>query len=729
MRNWLAKTLLHPTACVVLPAWLLIADAAFSQATPVPIAPANFDPADVYFQGYMAKRDALKLEETGDFIAATEKLKVATKLIEGVRNYYPAWKPEMVKSGIAQNYENLARLFPKSEEQRRKNKSVVAELEGGEKISGTPADPLHGAIPPTPGILEVNPLDSRRLAAAEAEVRRLKELAYPTPTPATDQSRNDSRIEDLKRQNDLTQSQLKAAETNLQTLRAQLATSPVESEMKALNLRIAGLEQEKQAMAMALAQSRSSHTDALSHSAILEADLKVMQQKRADLDRDLKAERNVANSVVAGQRTQLQSLEKELTEAKTELGKANERISGLIKQLDESNDAFAALRTERDSLLQEREQMSALLKLNEDGRIQDLIQQNMGLAKGLREANEKVDRLNLDNNSAKDDITDALRDLAIAKSQINKLHQEKREQDGRREELELRLKTEENALASGQAAADPEEANILREIIHKQLRVQERRRQAKEQLVEAAKKMGTADEELAKAVELFDGDEIQLTPEEQRLIADKQVDGEFVSPFARSREAVGRSTDELKRNISVLERTAEKSYAAGRLLPTRELFEMIIEQNPGHIPTLCKLGLVDLKLNDPNAAVDKFRRAVELDANNPYAHRMLGLSFKKLGDLPAAEQNVKQAVALAPDSAKSQLLLARITEALGNFREAESYYKAAITADPVPNYPYYYLAYLSARSKRFDQARDYYNQALERGAVPDSALEQLIAKQ
>ena len=729
MQNWLAKTLLRPTACVVLPAWLVLADAAFSQAAPPPIAPANFDPADVYFQGYMAKRDALKLEEAGDFIAASEKLKVATKLIEGVRNYYPAWKPEMVKNGISQNYDNLARLFPKSEEQRSKNKSAVAELEGGEKISGTPIDPIREAMPPAPGILEVNPLDSRRLAAAEAEVQRLKDLAKQARAPDPNQSRNESRIEDLKRQNDFTQSQLKAAESNLQTLRTQLATSPVESEMKSLNQRITGLEQEKQAMAMALAQSRSSHTDALARSAILDADLKLMQQKYADLDRNLKAERSVANSVVAGQRTQLQSLEKELNETKSELGKANERIIGLTKQLDESNDAFAEIRTERDSLLQEREQMSALLKLNEDGRIQDLIQQNMGLAKGLREANEKVDRLNLDTNSTKDAITDAIRDLAIAKSQINKLHQEKRDQEGRREELELRLKNEESALASGQAAADPEETKILREIIHKQLRVQERRRQAKEQLVEAAKKMGTGDEELAKAVELFDADEIQLTPEEQQLIADKQVDGEFISPFARSREAVGRSTDEMQRNISVLERTAEKSYAAGRLLPTRELFEMIIEQNPGHIPTLCKLGLVDLKLNDPNAAVDKFRRAVELDASKPYAHRMLGVSFMRLGDLPAAELNVKQAVTLAPDNATNQLLLAKITEALGNFREAESYYKAAISADPVSNFPYYYLARLAARSKRFDQAKDYYNQALERGAVPDSALEQLIAKQ
>ena len=142
----------------------------------------------------MAKRDAQKLEEAGDFIAASEKLKVATKLIEGVQNYYPAWKPEMVKNGIAQNYENLTRLFPKTEEQRSKNKNVVAELEGGEKISGVPLDPSHEAMPPTRGILEVNPLDARRLAAAEAEVRRLKELAIQPRLADPNQSRNESRI-------------------------------------------------------------------------------------------------------------------------------------------------------------------------------------------------------------------------------------------------------------------------------------------------------------------------------------------------------------------------------------------------------------------------------------------------------------------------------------------------------------------------------------------------------
>ncbi len=144
--------------------------------------------------------------------------------------------------------------------------------------------------------------------------------------------------------------------------------------------------------------------------------------------------------------------------------------------------------------------MAALLKLNEAGRIQELIEQNMSLAKTLREANEKVERLYRESNADKDAYTDALRDLAIAKSQINRLHQEKRDQDQRLADLENRLRNEERALASGKASADPAEVQILRDIIRRQLRVQERRRQARDLLVEAAKDLGAKDERLAQAM-------------------------------------------------------------------------------------------------------------------------------------------------------------------------------------------------------------------------------------
>jgi len=707
---------------------------------PPRVQEAQFDPSDVYFQGYLAARAAEQLEKDGDFIGSWEKLQQAKKLFDSVSRFYPQWNSEMVAGRAERTNESIAKVRPKAEQQRDNKQNVVAELEGGVLAPGKFIDPAKGVVPLNPGILEVDPLAARRLADAEAEVERLKKLLQDTKAGdgrnEAEASRNASRVRDIERQRNELQARLNAEETNARTLRARLAASPMQHEMETLNQRIEGLEQEREAMAKALTQSRGAHTEALARIAALEADLNVMRgeaakmrQAQADLDRDLKREREVANSVVAGQRRQLAELEKKLEQRDNELNIANEQIASLKRELRESADAFAQLRDERDALLVERDQMSALLKLNEAGRIDELIDQNMGLAKQLREANEKVERLNLDNNAAKDDIVDALRDLAIAKSQINKLHQEKRAQEKRLAELEERLRLEENTLAQGKASADPAEVELLRDIIKRQLRVQERRRQARDLLVEAARQLGAQDEKLAHAIELFDGQEVVLTPEEQRLIADKQVDGEFVSPFARDRSMVNRATSDLNREIDGYDRAATKAYLAGRLLPTRELYEMIIEQHPGHTPALCKLGVVHLRLNDPQAAVDVFRRAVELDAGNHYAYRMLGFSFLTIGNTDAAAENVRQSVDLSPNDAKSQSLLAEIYYRQGKPGEAESHYKAAIAADPLLSEPYFNLAMLCANDGRLQQAKDYYTRALERGAVPDPALEKLIYQQ
>ena len=727
----------NPRISAAMAAGLLLLMAAGSLfAQPPAVAPAQFDPSDVYFQGYLSVRKAEQLEAGGDFIGAQENLEKAGKLFGSVGRYYPNWKPDMVKERTAKNLESIAKLRPKSDDQKLKNRNAVAELEGGVKHPGTLKNAGQDMVPLTPpGILEVEPLAARRLSDAEAEVKRLRTqikqapVAPVTPvTPDADEGRNAARLRDMALQRDALQSQLRAAESTMENLRAKLAASPVESEMKALNQRIAGLGQERDAMAQALSQSRDAHSEAMGKIAAMEADLNNMRQKHADLDRDLKTERKVANEVVASQRAQLQAMDKVLAAKSAELGKANERIGTLMKELQESHDAFADLRTERDSLLQERDQMSAMLKLNADGRIQDLVQQNIGLAKTLREAQENVERLNKENNASKDDLTAATRDLAMAKRQINSLKQERQKQDTRIDELQKRLQGEDVALAAGQATANPEEVAALREIIQKLMRTQERRRQAKDLLIEAVKEMGAKDEQIEQATKLFDGEQLQLTPEEQKLVANNDVDGEFISPYARDRAKVGESMNELNRDIEVYTHTAEKSFAAGRLSSTRELFEMIVEQHPGHIPTLCKLGVVHLKQNDPAAAVDQFRRAVELDANNPYAHRMLGYSFMLLGDMASAEQSVKESASLAPDDAKSQFLLGIITDKLGRRGEAESYYKASISLDPMPSEAYFNLALLCSRDKRLDAARTFYQQALERGALPDPTLEQRLAQ-
>ena len=709
---------------------MMVKSQARAQGAP-PVQPVQLDPSDIFLQSYLLRRAADQLEKDGDFIGAWDKMAQAQKLIETIQAYHPDWKKSMVEGRYQNNEEASSELRPKADKQRMEKRGALAELEGGVVKPGRFIDPAEGVAPLTPGILEVDPLETRRLQDAEAEVKRLRGLLANPDEGARDASR----LRDVERQRDALASQLRAAEAKADALRAQLSASPVQNELKGLNDRIQALEMEGEAMRRALGQSREANLEAETRRQTLEADLTAMRkqaaemkQKQANLDRDLKEEREVANSVVAGQRKQLEDLAKQLEEKDGQLREANEEIANLKLELRQSHEASDQLREEKEALLQEREQMAALLKLNEAGRITDLIEQNMGLSKQLREANEKVELLNRDNNAAKDDYTDALRDLAIAKTQINRLHQEKQEQSRRLAELEDRLKREEGALARGESPAGSEEADLLREIIKRQLQVQERRKQARDLMVEAAKELGSKDERLAKAIELFEADEIVLSPEEQKLMADRNVDGHFISPFARDRETVGRATADLEREERSYERAATKAFAAERYFPAKELFQMMVESNPGDTSALCKLGVVQLKLEDRLAAVDAFRRATELDPGSAYAHRMLGYSLMSLGDYAAAQGPALRATEIAPDDALACMLMATIYFRQGQTGEAETYYKAAISADPVQSDPYFNLAYLCAKDQRLDDARGYYEKALERGAVPDPSLEKRIQR-
>lgn len=458
---------------------------------------------------------------------------------------------------------------------------------------------------------------------------------------------------------------------------------------------------------------------------ILREEANQIRQREANLKRDMARETQLAEEVVAGMQLRLEAMTNRLNEKDRELSSAQETIASLKMELAESRAAYSDLRDERDNLIRERDQLAALLHMNEGSRINELIEQKLGLARKLREADARLEFLSRDGNSTKDDLTSAMRDLAIAKAQINRLQQEQRSQEQRIEELKAKLAQEEQALALG-LGVDPAEADVLREIIRRQLRTQERRRQAREALLEAARDLGKNDERLAQAIQLFEGSELVLSPDEQKLIANQQVDGEFISPFARDRNAVAQSMHGLNLELESYDRAATRAYLAGRFLPCRELFMQMVELHPGHTPTLCKLGVVHLKLNDAAAAADIFQRAIELEDSNAYAHRMLAFALMHTGEISDARKSAIRCVEITPDDPLGQMVMGTISFHLGQMSDAETHFKAAINADPMLSEPYFNLAVLHSRNQRLDDAREYYSLALERGAVPDPNLEKAL---
>ena len=698
-------------------------------------APASFDASDVYFQGWLLTKDAEKLHAEGRHLESIEKLRRARELFDTIRNTFPDWRPEMVQSRLQKTFDQIAEISPDAFREQQEKERAIAELEGGARRGGETPPPDAAApaleIPaePTKPAPTAPSLESRRIAELETEVRQLQQSLQRSTRPPTQRSTPAdpvplARQREAERQRDLNLAELQRAQAELDKLRRKLAEAPVQEEMLALGRRIDGLEREKEVMAQALETSRAETRETRAQVDALQQERGRLMQEVADLKQSLELERETSNQVVAGQRRQIEHFQNLLKQKDTALAQATRRIQSLESELAEVRESVNDLSRERDQLLRERDQMAALLKLNESGQLQQVIDQNLALDRELRQARERYDELQEENDATKEDLVAALRDLAISKLRIQEFRREREEQEQRLSELRQRLRHEEDQLATSEA--DPAEVEMLRSIIQRQLKIQEKREQARELLLSALGEKATQDEEIQRAMAIFQGAELNLSPDEMRVLDAEEVDGVIISPYARPRDEVERSLAGLERDLTPYRTAAVRAFQNGRLLAARETFEMIVERHPGDSATMCKLGLVELKLDNPLAAAEIFRRASEVDPTNPYAHRMLGHASSVMGANEDALAALRRAADLSPTHAETHILLGNLLFRMGRLEEAEEAFLTAIACDEALAEPRYNLAVLQARLGRPADGYKHYLRALELGAPPNLELEQKL---
>ncbi|MFC7336078.1 tetratricopeptide repeat protein [Haloferula chungangensis] len=696
-----------------------------SAQSPVPAerpAPAAFDPSDVYFQAWLLAKDSEKLVEEGKHLEALNKLRRARQMFGEISKNFPTWKPEMLQGRIDKTVADIARVTPDALKQEQGNDRATAELEGGvRRGAGTQGQSPHDLEIEMPGGSgPVETLETRRIAELEQEAARLKQQIGSAPqaggTPANQ----------AERQRDMAFAQLRRTQSELDQLRRKTGSQPMQEEVRALSQRIDALEREKSVMGEALGSSQAETKQAKAQIDALQAERVRLMQEVADLSKNLEIERQTANEVVAGQRKQLKHFQELLAKKDSELDVAKGRIQSLETELAEVRESFNELREERDDLLRERDQMAALLKLNEAGQLQQVIDQNMALDRELRETKERYETLQEDSDASKDDLLEALRDLAISKLRIQEFRREKTAQENRIAELQSRLLREDRALASG--GADPVETQMLRDIIKKQMDIQEKRREAREILLATLEEKGEADESIRRAMNVYKGTELNLSPEELRMVEDQQVDGVIISRHARPRSEVNQNIAGLERELEPYSKAGTRAYQKGRLHAAREAFEMIIDRNPGDTVAMCKLGVVELALGETYSAVDIFRQATGITPNLPYAQQMLGHSLTQIGENGEALVALKKAVELAPTDAKGLILLGNLQYRLGNIQAAEEAFKTAIACNETLVEPHFNLAILYANEGKKEKALESYSKALELGAVPNLDLEKKMQR-
>jgi tetratricopeptide (TPR) repeat protein len=206
------------------------------------------------------------------------------------------------------------------------------------------------------------------------------------------------------------------------------------------------------------------------------------------------------------------------------------------------------------------------------------------------------------------------------------------------------------------------------------------------------------------------------------------VDGEIYSPYAGSKARVSAATTEMHQQIDDYTKAAVRAFGSQRLSASREVLEMILDLHTGHIPTMTKLGIVQLRLDDPAAASQTLRAAVENDESRSLSHRLLGLALYKMGDLAGAEEAVTRALEIDPNDAAGYTIYGNTLLRLKRTADAEKAYQKAISLNPESSEALHNLALLCQRDGRIKEAKGYYEEALLHGAQPNPELETALRK-
>ncbi|MEM9080432.1 MAG: tetratricopeptide repeat protein [Verrucomicrobiota bacterium] len=667
--------------------------------------PAQLDPSDIYFQGWLALRDCEAALEKDNWQKANDHLNRAKRFFDTVSLYHPDWKPHL--------------LVKKQNEIKAFRLKISPQLTALQQDAPPALFHSPSSSPPPSPSAELTPAQKAEASRLYHEIASLKKQLK--------QSQN-------LRNADVARLQRKISQ--LQTERDRLAASTLNTEIRQLRNRLDLVEQEKRTLASSLHERDQELAKAKQNLLALDSKEKLARQRANELNAMLDKEREVAASVIDGIRSQQKTLQKELTETKQLLLAERERSSRLESLLSEARSEIDSLTNERDRLLSERDHLSELLKLNQGDRTRKLIEQNMTLARDLRQAREQMQTLSNNADTTAEELTLAKRDLSMAKARIIELRKNNDSGQQRLRALESKLRDayaelDDRANLAELDAEVREENRMLRGIIERQLLIQQRRRETRQMVLQAAREARQGDHDINQALEQLAGQELTLTPDEKLLIETQgasdgsfQFDADRVSP-----EQARRSGISLRRKVETLASVAEKSYRKGRLNLALELYDEILDEHPGHVPTMINQGVIRLRKGRNDDAIASFQDAIAMQGTTPipYAHFMLGVTHHTKKDLDKARTEYELALRLEPNNAQAHNRLGVVHAQSGNLDKAKDCFQKAYRTDKN------HLDALSNLSRAHNalgekqEAVATYRKYRESGGSPKPDLEKLLA--
>lgn len=123
-------------------------------------------------------------------------------------------------------------------------------------------------------------------------------------------------------------------------------------------------------------------------------------------------------------------------------------------------------------------------------------------------------------------------------------------------------------------------------------------------------------------------------------------------------------------SVDLLARQAQEAFQAGRYPEAREKLRQAVKQDPRNPALWGYLGLADAQLNDLDAGIADFQKALSFAPTNAQTHFNLGLLYRRKGDSSKALEMYRRGLRLAPDDPPANQNYALLLMETGKFREA-----------------------------------------------------------
>lgn len=652
------------------------------------------DAGDIYLKGYNLNNEATRLEQAGDVRGAQDKYRQAYQLIASVAKNFPDWQPDVV----------IYRL-----------KAIEQKLSQAVPLPSAPA---------------YTPAPAPAYNVAPAGTQPGYQPGYQ-PIPAAPPQAMPA---------------------------APVATGGLTNPVDMINQQFQALQQQNEQLRAQLKLYEDGYRNSL------------LERQKATQDRDLYAKQNQELL------SKMEALEKkakegdpaakaELEKVKGEAGMVASLLENSNKQLAEANKAIESLQKEKEALLSNQTKMEGELaeaKKNamdpED--LKKLLADNTRLKQELEVARKQIETMKAEGGKKDEEITTLKGQLASIQTELTKLRQENTAYQGQVADLTVKLKelnqqmekvSADKELTSAESAKVNNENKMLHTIIMRQIRQQERQRQAKELVIAEMNKMENASRTLMDNLEEMTSTKVMLTIEEESLFTEPELKEIFASAAvsgtleAKSSRGSGKKALPLGREDSLsLPTGAPESYNSSpeqKLLSqafdaiekndfktAEQAYQDALRANPRNTVALANLAGIKLQNKQHSEAELLLQKCLVYEPDNQPAYYRLGICYFQQNKLNEALSNFDKCVSMNNNDALAHHYLGIIASRMGNRSKAEAEFKSAVAANPDYGDAYFNLAvlYATTEPKNMALARKHYLSALEHGIKEDSAMEKIL---